>query len=198
MSKLPNTIQVNRIPYKIRLSDNKYSYEADPGKQEICVAGSAAEPRKRQYLLWEIAHLLLQSAGMMKKDCDRYHTNVGSCLYRFVVDNDLDFVKGKKKIPSMLWVNGIPYQIRQGMFKELEDDDLGGQVTYDTLSIQIMENLKEDIKLYVVVHEITHALLFEASAGSYAGREPFVEALAWQLLYFLQDNDLSILKPKGE
>ena len=58
--------------------------------------------------------------------------------------------------------------------------------------------LKPDIKSYVVVHEITHAVLFEANAGNYDSKETFVEALAWQLLYFLQDNDLSILKPEGE
>lgn len=54
------------------------------------------------------------------------------------------------------------------------------------------------VKWDVVVHEITHAVLFEANAGNYDSKETFVEALAWQLLYFLQDNDLSILKPEGE
>ena len=108
------------------------------------------------------------------------------------------FVKGRKPVPSMIWINGLPYTVQQGIFKELQDEDLGGRVTYDTLYIQIMEDLKPDIKSYVVVHEITHAVLFEANAGNYDSKETFVEALAWQLLYFLQDNDLSILKPEGE
>lgn len=98
----------------------------------------------------------------------------------------------------MIWINGLPYTVQQGIFKELQDEDLGGRVTYDTLYIQIMEDLKPDIKSYVVVHEITHAVLFEANAGNYDSKETFVEALAWQLLYFLQDNDLAILKPEGE
>ena len=127
-----------------------------------------------------------------------YHAGVGSVLNRLVIDNDTDFVKGRKPVPSMIWINGLPYTVQQGIFKELQDEDLGGRVTYDTLYIQIMEDLKPDIKSYVVVHEITHAVLFEANAGNYDSKETFVEALAWQLLYFLQDNDLSILKPEGE
>lgn len=69
---------------------------------------------------------------------------------------------------------------------------------YDIRDYLGMEDLKPDIKSYVVVHEVTHAVLFEANAGNYASKETFVEALAWQLLYFLQDNDLAILKPEGE
>ena len=148
--------------------------------------------------MWEVAHLLLVSAGMSQKEADKYHAGVGSVLNRLVIDNDTDFVKGRKPVPSMIWINGLPYTVQQGIFKELQDEDLGGRVTYDTLYIQIMEDLKPDIKNYVVVHEITHAVLFEANAGNYDSKETFVEALAWQLLYFLQDNDLAILKPEGE
>lgn len=198
MTELPKKIIVNRIPYSVCNSGEDYSYEADPGVQEIRVTTEAAPPRKRQYFMWEIAHLLLTSAGMSTQEADKYHAGVGSVLNRLVVDNDLEFLKGGKATPSMIWVNGLPYAIQQGDFKELKDEDLGGRITYDTLCIQILENLKPDIKKYVIVHEITHAVLFEANAGNYSSREPFVEAMAWQLLYFLQDNDLSILKPEGE
>lgn len=170
MTELPKKIVVNRIPYSVCNSNDPYSYEADPGVQEIRVT----------------------------QEADKYHAGVGSVLNRLVIDNDMDFVKGRKPVPSMIWINGLPYTIQQGIFKELQDEDLGGRVTYDTLYIQIMEDLKPDIKSYVVVHEITHAVLFEANAGNYDSKETFVEALAWQLLYFLQDNDLSILKPEGE
>lgn len=198
MTELPKKVIVNRIPYSVCNSNDPYSYEADPGVQEIRVTQEAAPARKRQYFMWEVAHLLLVSAGMSQKEADRYHAGVGSVLNRLVIDNDTDFVKGRKPVPSMIWINGLPYTIQQGIFKELQDEDLGGRVTYDTLYIQIMEDLKPDIKSYVVVHEITHAVLFEANAGNYASKETFVEALAWQLLYFLQDNDLAILKPEGE
>lgn len=46
------------------------------------------------------------------------------------------------------------------------------------------KDLKPDIKSYVVVHEITHAVLFEANAGNYDSKETFVEALAWQRFTF--------------
>lgn len=44
--------------------------------------------------MWEVAHLLLVSAGMSQKEADRYHAGVGSVLNRLVIDNDMDFVKG--------------------------------------------------------------------------------------------------------
>ena len=142
MTELPKKIVVNRIPYSVCNSNDPYSYEADPGVQEIRVTQEAAPARKRQYFMWEVAHLLLVSAGMSPKEADKYHAGVGSVLNRLVIDNDTDFVKGRKPVPSMIWINGLPYTIQQGIFKELQDEDLGGRVTYDTLYIQIMEDLK--------------------------------------------------------
>ena len=141
MTELPKKIIVNRIPYSVCNSNDPYSYEADPGVQEIRVTQEAAPARKRQYFMWEVAHLLLVSAGMPQKEADRYHAGVGSVLNRLVIDNDTDFMKGRKPVPSMIWINGLPYTIQQGIFKELQDEDLGGRVTYDTLYIQIMEDL---------------------------------------------------------
>lgn len=138
MTELPKKIIVNRIPYSVCNSNDPYSYEADPGVQEIRVTQEAAPARKRQYFMWEVAHLLLVSAGMSQKEADRYHAGVGSVLNRLVIDNDTDFVKGRKPVPSMIWINGLPYTIQQGIFKELQDEDLGGRVTYDTLYIQII------------------------------------------------------------
>lgn len=144
MTELPKKIIVNRIPYSVCNSNDPYSYEADPGVQEIRVTQEAAPARKRQYFMWEVAHLLLVSAGMSQKEADKYHAGVGSVLNRLVIDNDMDFVKGRKPVPSMIWINGLPYTIQQGIFKELQDEDLGGRVTYDTLYIQIMEDLNGD------------------------------------------------------
>lgn len=76
-------------------------------------------------------------------------------------------------------------------------DQVKVSVTFDN-GITITKTRRKGKTTYVVVHEITHAVLFEANAGNYDSKETFVEALAWQLLYFLQDNDLSILKPEGE
>lgn len=90
MTELPKKIIVNRIPYSVCNSNDPYSYEADPGVQEIRVTQEAAPARKRQYFMWEVAHLLLVSAGMSQKEADRYHAGVGSVLNRLVIDNDLD------------------------------------------------------------------------------------------------------------
>lgn len=82
MTELPKKIIVNRIPYSVCNSNDPYSYEADPGVQEIRVTQEAAPARKRQYFMWEVAHLLLVSAGMSQKEADRYHAGVGSVLNR--------------------------------------------------------------------------------------------------------------------
>lgn len=198
MIKLPESIAVCRIPYKVQSVDSNYSYEADPAKQLITVTKDAAPARQRQYFMWEIAHILLTAGGMNTKEADKYHAQVGSVLNRFIVDNTLDWVKGKKADPSMVWINGIPYSVEYGDFEELKAENLGGRITYDTLYIQILDDLEPDIKKYVILHEITHGILFEACAGNYSSREPFVESFAWQILYFIQDNDLSKLKPEGD
>lgn len=70
MTELPKKIIVNRIPYSVCNSNDPYSYEADPGVQEIRVTQEAAPARKRQYFMWEVAHLLLVSAGMPQKAHD--------------------------------------------------------------------------------------------------------------------------------
>ena len=82
MTELPKKIVVNRIPYSVCNSNDPYSYEADPGVQEIRVTQEAAPARKRQYFMWEVAHLLLVSAGMSQKEADKYHAGVGSVLNR--------------------------------------------------------------------------------------------------------------------
>lgn len=197
MTKLPSKVIVNRIPYTVKESDDKYSYEADPRIQEIRVTSGAAAPRQRQYFMWEIAHLLLTSAGMSLTSADRYHSQVGSVLNRLVIDNSWDWLKTGQQ-PTSVWINGLPYSIKYGTWDDMEKEDLGGNITYDPLEIRIADTLADGIRDYVIIHEITHGLLFEACVGGYASREPFVEALAWQLLYFMQDNDLSKLRPEKE
>lgn len=81
MTELPKKIIVNRIPYSVCNSNDPYSYEADPGVQEIRVTQEAAPARKRQYFMWEVAHLLLVSAGMSQKEADRYHAGVDISPY---------------------------------------------------------------------------------------------------------------------
>ncbi|MDD2960057.1 MAG: hypothetical protein PHR92_16360 [Lachnospiraceae bacterium] len=198
MTNLPKTITVCRIPYKVGIPEEGYSYEVLPDRQEINVTDQAAPARKRQYFMWEITHLLLEAAGMTEKNTERYYRCVGSVLNRFVIDNNLDWVKGDKPLPNSLWINGIPYTIEYGDFEELKKDNLGGQVIYDLARIRVKQTMERDILLYVIIHECAHAMLFEAVAGGYESKEPFVEALAWQILYFLQDNDLTKIKPDKE
>lgn len=51
MTELPKKIIVNRIPYSVCNSNDPYSYEADPGVQEIRVTQEAA-PSARLKRRW--------------------------------------------------------------------------------------------------------------------------------------------------
>lgn len=198
MTKLPKEIIVTGIPYKILPPDGDYDQGCDSGKQHIYVMEAAALPRKRQYIFWEVTLLLMEAAGIPEKVYKRYHKQVGAVLNRFIIDNNLDWVKSSTPSPNTIWINGLPYAVKRNEDDILRSRDLGGEVHYNTLSISISTEMEADISTYVTIHECTHAILFESIAGTLHSQETIVEALAWQLYYFIRDNDLSILKPEGD
>lgn len=198
MTKLPKGLYVTGIPYKIVPPDGDYDNGTDSGRQLIFVTEHAAIPRRRQFLFWEVALLLMEAAGIPEKTYKRYYKQVGTVLNRFVVDNNLDWVKSNTQAPGTIWINGLPYIVKDHMNNVLSPRRLGGEVLYNELVIHMTDDMEPDITTYVTLHECTHAILFESFAGNLESKEATVEALAWQLYYFIRDNDLSILKPEGE
>lgn len=198
MTKLPKELIVTGIPYKIVPPDGDYDQGCNSSKQLIYITEAAAIPRQRQYLFWEIAMLLMEAAGVSEPVYRRYHKQAGSVLNRFVVDNNLEWVKTNAKPPGTIWINGLPYVVKMSMDDILVPQKLGGQVRYNDLLIYLIDDMEPEITTYVALHECTHAWLFDSLAGNLDSRETIVEALAWQLYYFIRDNDLSILKPEGD
>lgn len=78
MTELPKKIIVNRIPYSVCNSNDPYSYEADPGVQEIRVTQEAAPARKRQYFMWEVKTTTVYNCDYCQKQLpDDYATTNG-------------------------------------------------------------------------------------------------------------------------
>lgn len=197
MTDLPKTVTVTGIPYTVKPPNFDGDYGVDSQTQVIYVCEDAAPARRRQYLIQNVALLLMEAGGITKKTYQRYHRQVGAVLDRFLKDNTLDWVKESKQAPGTIWINGLAYRVSRDADRELSARNLGGEVDFNTLEIRILNNLEPDIMTYVTIHECTHAIFFEAYAGNLHDREEIVEAVAWQLYYFLRDNDLKILKPEG-
>lgn len=197
MIKLPKTVTVTRIPYSVKPPDGDYTEGCNSNVQEIYVTDKATIPRKRQYLFWNIALLLMEAAGISQGTYTRYYKQVGAVLNRFVVDNAFTWIQEGKEPPATIWLNGLPYTVIKDDTGLTEARGHCGEICYDDLTIRYKPDMPPEITAYVVIHECTHGILFESFAGTLEAKETIVEALAWQILYFLQDNDLLKFKPEG-
>ena len=198
MIELPKVVNVTRIPYEVKLPHGDFTQGCNSNIQAIHVTDKAAPPRKRQYLFWNVALLLMEAAGVSTSTYMRFYKQVGVVLNRFVVDNSFTWITEKKEPPATIWLNGIPYTVIKDDTGLIEARGHCGEICYDDLTIRYKPDMPPEITAYVVIHECTHGILFESFAGNLEERETLVEALAWQILYFLQDNDLSKFKPEGE
>lgn len=197
MIKLPKELIVTGIPYKIEPPVDNFDQGCNSSKQVIWVTEDGAPARRRQFLFWEVAYLLMEASGISEPTINKYYRQVGAVLNRFCVDNNLDWVKNNDPAPSTIWINGLPYIVDRNADNLLKIRSLGGEVMYKDLVIRLENDMEPEITVYVTLHECTHAILFESFAGNLESRETIVEALAWQLYYFIRDNDLSKLKPEG-
>jgi hypothetical protein len=73
-----------------------------------------------------------------------------------------------------------------------ERHQLYGQVTYKDAHIQIDDSLAKDRANETLIHELLHAMLFEA--GYYDQDEELVKRLAAVLHQVLRDNDFSFVR----
>lgn len=195
MKKLPENIIINGIVYEItRGEDGSYTNSSDICNQRIFIRDNLPYPKQLQLLSHELAYRLLEATGLKEKSNDRNYRAFGNVLYRFIRDNDFDFIKDEaQKLPIMLWINGLPYTLTEDHKEYLDAKSLGGEVCYEQLSIKLDPELKPEIKRVVYLHEAAHAMLFEA-ATKLEGREDIVEPLGWALYQFFKDNDLSFTK----
>ncbi|MFB1100896.1 ImmA/IrrE family metallo-endopeptidase [Terribacillus sp. JSM ZJ617] len=98
-------------------------------------------------------------------------------------------------IPTNVIIGGMNYTV-----KEVEDltadNDIYGQVTYHNNKISIDEYMADERKEAVFVHEMFHAVMFEA--GYDEQDEEMVRRVSNVLYQVLKDNDFSYMNAKAE
>jgi len=90
------------------------------------------------------------------------------------------------KRPTSLRISGIKYRVKY----TLDDPDAIGETNSETNTISLREGLPEDKAIRVLVHELTHAVIFETP---FANRKRFeleevCDIVGWHFLDMLRNN----------
>jgi len=90
------------------------------------------------------------------------------------------------KRPVTLRVGGIKYKIKYN----LEDEDAMGETDSTTSIINLREGLPEDKLIRVLMHEITHAVIFETpfSTRKRFDLEEVCDIVGWHIVDALRTN----------
>lgn len=192
---LPISVSVGGIPFSVvdTIDDehrNKLACASSIYQQKIEVLEEAPFPRRLYYLMREVGHLLLDAAGYEGK---AFSDAFGSVLYRLIRENSFAWLKGStdgRKLPSTVFVNGMPYMVSIEEDRHLDDKNLLGEVSYTDICIYIHSVMKPEARDVVFLHEVTHAMLHEAH-GTTINKERLVEPLSYLLYQLLMDNDFS-------
>lgn len=89
-------------------------------------------------------------------------------------------------LPNRVKVAGVHYDI-----EPLDDDENHGTCSFDNLTIRVDPNLKEDKRQQVFVHELLHAIFWEA--GYREQDEEMIERVGRVLHQVLRDNDIQTI-----
>lgn len=89
-------------------------------------------------------------------------------------------------------ISGITYHVKEVPFIDINGDrNFKGVCRYDTTSLEIIHSISEDRKSETLIHEITHAIAYEANVEM---SEDDVTQFSKVLYQVLIDNDFSFLK----
>lgn len=99
-------------------------------------------------------------------------------------------------LPKQLIIGGVPYLVREGTERDMQDGALLGDIVYSQADLRVANWIAPDKKLAVLWHEIVHGLLVEADIERHFGeegpdKEEVIQHLSKILRRFVQDNDLS-------
>ncbi|WP_445506805.1 ImmA/IrrE family metallo-endopeptidase [Niallia sp. 03190] len=96
-------------------------------------------------------------------------------------------------IPGKLKVAGIEYEVKEVPNME-EDYNQLGQIFYTRGIIKLDSQLSKERKEQCLIHELTHAIFFEA--GYEEQDEDMINRVGIVLYQVLKDNNLSFGKPE--
>lgn len=93
-------------------------------------------------------------------------------------------------IPNTVIVAGIPYTIRESVVVVIDGNtNYAGSCNYENAIIEIKEDLPNERKQETFIHELLHAILFEAG---YSEHDEELVSRASKIMYqVLKDNNLS-------
>lgn len=92
-------------------------------------------------------------------------------------------------LPNIVIVAGIPYEVREKEYVEFNDNaNALGVCTYDRGLIDVKSTMSDERKEEVFVHELFHAILYEAGFDEHD--EDLVNRASKVLYQVLKDNKL--------
>lgn len=194
----PSFVNVGGIPYLV--AGLPYTGEElrtvsnhDYADQVINVQEGLPYPRWLQYLVCETAILILQAAGVSPSTCRNVASHVGPVLYRVLRENKFDWLHADdiREPPTTVFVNGMPYSVTTAEDAFLEARECIGYVEYATLTIRLHSKLQAEAKAVTFLHELGHAILYEARLQNLCNKESLVEPLSRILYQFFKDNDFN-------
>lgn len=199
IKSLPNTIIVAGTPFEIVYNDEimeacNYVSLSDYTEQQISVRSTLPFPRQLSYVIGEVGRRLLDASGVSEKRNNTISPTFGMVLYRFIRENSFEWIyKGLEASgpPSTVFINGMPYTVTFDKDSYLDAKDLLGEVDYTQLTIRLHGDLKNEGKTVVFLHEVAHAILYEALCFKVHNDESIIEPLSYLLYQLFKQNDFS-------
>lgn len=100
-------------------------------------------------------------------------------------------------LPTKITVSGIDYAVREKEYVEInENKNYQGACVYSTPTIEVLKALGDERKAEVLVHEMMHAILFEAGFSEHD--EDQVNRSAKVLYQVLRDNNFGFIREVTE
>ena len=91
------------------------------------------------------------------------------------------------KIPETVKVGGVCYEVSEEPFIEIDGErNYQGSCSFHNTEISILADISEERKVNVYVHELTHAIFYEA--GFEEQDEDMINRIGNVLHQVLQDN----------
>ena len=191
---VPNTTIIGGLPFKmtnedIHLAAKEWSFESHLETLSMSIRSEYGNDRALTYYFTMVADWLLDIQGWIEKQRDEFKYNLGSALYFFVRYNRLEWIDDPcQSVPVEFNVNGVYYHTNFDCKEYMTANDCLGECRYTLLEITIKPGLPWALRNWVVIHELTHAILFEANYTGDHNDESLVKPLGTLIYRFLKDN----------
>lgn len=195
---LPGTTFIAGLPFQLVNKDTKLDARnlvctSSMDSLELSVQTDLSPARKASYYFNEVARQLLYFMGWNSEKTDEFKDNFGGALYLLVRDNNFfDWLRLPlnlpENLPQLVHIGGLPYVVEYGQDEYLDDKRLLGECSYTNLRIRVHEGPLY-MRFWVLIHEMTHGILYEANYTGEHNEETLVAPLGTLLFYLLKEND---------